>query len=220
MRATYRYWTPEEVSKLEDLVGVYDSITIGKRLGRSSDSVTRKMRNMNLKTKSAQNVKGMSPVKFAEMFGMDVRLVRDWVRAGILPKMKLPYFHCIGKKTPDWVLIDDTKIEQWLLIGYVYHRDIKPTNEYYANMVRRVRKKLDFEWISGPDLVECFNITPKVVQAWYYRHSFPRLVFWSSGMSISMYNRKDVIEWCLSHPKQVKPTKVRELHYYGIGKGL
>lgn len=220
MRAAYKKWTAEEVRKLEDLAGVYDSTTIAQRLKRTPDGVKKQMRRLNLTTKSAIDAKGMSPVKFSEMFGVNVVLVREWTRTGILPKMKLPYFQCIGKRKPDWILIDDTKIEQWLLKGYVYHRDIKPTNEYYANMVRKVRKQLDFEWISGPDLVECLSVTPKVIQAWYYRHAFPRLVFWSSGMTISMYNRNAVIEWCLAHPRQVKPTKVRELHYYGIGKGL
>lgn len=220
MRAVYRSWTPEEIQKLEDLTGVYSTTTIAAKLGRSYDSVRRKMRYLSMTTKDARSSKGLTPTDFSEIFGVDKKVVRYWAKNGILPKVKLPYFNRIGKRNPDWVLIDDTKLEAWLLTGYVYHRDINPTTEYYCDMVRRVRKKLDFEWISGPDFIECLNITPKTVQAWYYRHSFPRLVFWSSGMSISMYNRKAVIDWCSNHPKQVKPTKVRELFNYGIGKGL
>ena len=218
--APNRKWTPEEVQKLEDLIGVYNTTTIAHRMKRSFDSVHRKARSLNMTTADARSSKGMTPKNFAEIFGVNKKTVTHWARVGILPKVKLPYFQKIGKRQPDWILIDDTKIEEWLMTGYVYHRDINPTDQYYTEMVRRVRKKLDFEWISSKDFIACLEITPKVVNAWVYRHAFPRLVFWSSGMSISMYNRKAVIDWCLSHPKQVKPTKVRELLNYGIGKGL
>ena len=218
-RLTYRMWTPKEVQKLEDLAGVYNTTTIAKKLKRSPDSIRKKMQRLSLDTESSQNQKGMSPNEFSRIFGIPAVNVLYWVRVGILPSMKLPWFMKIGSKNPDWVLIDDTKIFDWLSKGYVYHRDIKPTDVYYSNMVRDVRKKLDIEWISGPDVVECLRVTPKTIQAWYYRHKFPRLVFYSTQMSISMYNRNAVLDWCIAHPKQVRPSKIQELRNYGIGKG-
>lgn len=215
-----RYWTDDEIRKLEDLVGVYDSTTIAKKLGRTPDSVSAKMKRMGLQMRISQNKKGMSPTLFAEIFSLNKKNVQHYVRKGILPRMKLPQFQKIGSKIPSWSLIDDTKIEAWLKSGYVYHRDLRATDVYYAAIVRDVRKTMDIEWISAQDLLECLDITPKVVQAWYYRHDFPRLVFCSTQMGISMYNRNQVIEWCKTHPNQVRPTKLPILRTAGIGKGL
>lgn len=215
-----RIWTPEEIQKLEDYAGVYDVRTIAKRLKRSRDSVYSKMKRTQIYAEESQKSKGMMALEFSEIFGIKCQNVHHLIRCGILPRMKLPKYMLIGKSTPSKVLIDDAKLEEWLSKGYVYHRDLRTTDSFYLRMIRNVRKKLDIEWISGPDVVECLGITPKTIQAWYYRHKFPRLVFYSTQMGISMYNRNDVIEWGKTHPRQVQPGKIQELRNYGIGKGL
>jgi hypothetical protein len=215
-----RNWTPEEIQKLEDYAGIYNGVVIAKRLKRTPNSVYSKMKRLKIYAEEKQKAKGMLAADFSDLFGMPTQNVHHLVRRGILPRMKLPSYMCIGDKKPNWVLIDETKIEQWLLKGYVYHRDIKPLDPYYQRMVYNVRKKLDLEWISCTDVVECLGVTPKTIQAWYYRHKFPRFVFYSTQMSISMYNRNAVIEWCKNHPKQVNPMKIQELRMYGIGRGL
>jgi hypothetical protein len=216
-KRNYRLWTPEEEQKLLDYAGVYKCADIAKKLKRSKYSVQKKVAHMDINWKERQNLRGVSPIDFAQRLGIPVENVYYWVKNCELPVVELPKFMTIKNQDVFSILIDDEKLHEWLSKGWVYHPFIKPSDSYYKIIIRNVRKKLDIEWISRDDIVRCLNITNKVLFYWQYRFGFPRPVFYVANLKINKMPRKMVMDWARNNPKFVKHSMLPVLQSYGIG---
>lgn len=216
-KRNYRFWTPEEEQKLLDYAGIYTCADIAKKLKRSKYSVQKKVCHMDLTWKDYQKIRGVAPIDFANRIGVSPESIYYWVKKCELPTVSLPKFMLIKNQDVNSILIDDENLHEWLQRGWVYHPHINPTDTYYKIIVRNVRKKLDIEWISRDDIVQCLNITDKVISYWQRFLGFPRPVFYVTALRINKMNRKSVIEWAKLHPKYIKHSMIPILQSYGIG---
>ena len=212
-----KQWTAEEIQKLEDWLGVYSSKVIASKLKRTHYSVQYKMKHLSLSWKQFQSVRGVLPTDFAKRMGTLPGNVYYWVHKCNLPTVTLPKFMTI-KNAQNSILIDDEKLGEWLEQGWVYMDSIEPIDSYYKILVRNARKKLDIQWISKTDIIDCLNISVKTLQYWQYRLGFPRYVFFVTAIGTAKMDRSEVISWAKMNPKYVKPSMLYKLQTAGIAK--
>jgi DNA-binding transcriptional regulator YiaG len=212
-------WTKEEEDFLLNYAPVYNASILSKKLKRSKNAINAKLRYMNIKVINLQNNMGVRPVDFAEYMGINKNNVWNWIHRWKLPLIKYPKYMKFDKKFINYMLIDDTKIDQWLMTGYVYSDQIKPTHWYYKRMVNNVRREMDFEYILSQQIIKTCNITPKILQYWKYLRHFPRPVI-VIPTKIVLYKRQDVIEWALNNPHYVTALQTAALRIAGIGDNL
>jgi hypothetical protein len=217
-RPKRRNWTSEEIQKLEDWMGVYSSKVIASKLKRTHYSVQYKMKHLNLSWKQYQSVRGVLPVDFAQRMGTLPGNVYYWIHKCNLPTVELPKFMTI-KNANNSILIDDEKLGEWLEQGWVYMQTIQPTDSYYKILVRNARKKLDIQWISRQDIIDCLNISVKTLQYWQYKLQFPRYEFFITAIGSGKFNRQKVISWAKMNPRYVRPNVIYRLQTAGIAKG-
>lgn len=212
-------WTEEEEKLLLDLAATYNTAIIGKKLKRTKESVWAKLRYMGIRIGDLQKSIGVSPVVFAKQMGINKSNVWNWIHRWNLPTVEYPSYMKLDKKYAKNILIDDTKLEDWLMKGYVYSDQINPTNGHYQRIVRNVRRVLDFKYITSNDILETCKLTPKILQYWRYLKNFPRPAL-IIPCTIVLYNRSDVVEWALNNPHYVTSLQAASLRTAGIGKNL
>ena len=214
-----RKWTDEEVQQMEDWIGVYSTTDIAKKLKRTRTSVQKKMQHMGYKWFEYKERRGVGAVDFASRIGASPEQVYYWVKKCDLPIVKLPKYMTIKNKNVKSILIDDTKLGEWFMKGWVYVPSIKPVDKYYRILMMNALAKLDCLWISGSDIIKCCNITPKILDSWKHRNGFPRPVFYLTALKILKFNRQEVINWARDNPQYIKSSVLLLLHTCGIGEG-
>lgn len=221
MTKTYKRkpWTKEEEQLLIDLAGVYDAAIIGKKLKRTKYSVWGKLRYMGIYVANVKRDRGVPPVDFAKNMGMNKNNVWNWIHRWQLPIVKYPGYMKLDKKYIKSMLVDDTKIEEWLMNGYVYSDQINPIDPYYKKIVENVRRKMDFEYISSQDIIATCNITPKILQYWRHLRNFPRPAL-QIPTKIILYSRPSVVEWANNNPHYITKLQAANLRTAGIGKNM
>lgn len=216
----YTKWDDKELKVLESLSGLYTCKIIGEKLNRSEYSVRRKLRDMGLSQTQLKSSRGIPPAQFSEMTGIHITTIHHLIRAKKLPVIEKKKETKFDKLHKMHILIDDSKLKDWMMQGYVYHRDMNPKDSYIKRMVLDVRRELDILWISKKDVVECLRRPVRTIENWQSRNGFPKLCCRLHQMSITMFLREEVIQWCLANPHVASDFRIRSLRYTGIGKGL
>ncbi len=72
-----RLWTPAEIEKLEDMVGLYSFEEIGKKLGRTALAVERKLTKLGL-LDTKINAGLLSLHEVSKAMNVDSSVVKDW----------------------------------------------------------------------------------------------------------------------------------------------
>lgn len=215
-----KHWSEREVELLQSLAAKYTCRAIGEKLNRTERAVRGKLKRIKRTKTEIKRTLGISPTEFSAYTGIHIRTIHHLIRVKKLPVLEFSKTTKFEKNNTASILIDESKIKDWLMKGYVYHRDMKPTSPYIKMLVTEVRRELDILWISKKDVIECLRKPHTTIENWQCRNGFPQLCCNLYQMSITMFNRNDVIEWVLKNPNKVSQHRVLELRYTGIGRGF